>query len=132
MAMNMNLRGVGGGVEGEGEDPYTRFLATDANGNVLEENPTTRIGEVGVGTFIILFLLIAYVGICCFGSMMKKPGLLYCQSTFWFATIIIFLFQAQRTDRYIQEEEQVDEVDEYFNARLFLLIMLIMTSFCSW
>ncbi|GMH52797.1 hypothetical protein TrRE_jg13573 [Triparma retinervis] len=131
MAMNMNLRGAGG-LEGEGEDPYARFLATDANGNVLQENPTTRVGEVGVGTFIILFLVFIYVGVCCFGSMIKKPGFLYCQSTFWIATIIIFLFEAQRTDRFIQEEEQVDEVDEYFNARLFLLILLSMTSLCSW
>jgi len=129
MATRTNLRG---GEAGEDDFLWGRALQTDANGNILTENPTTRVGEVGVGTFILLLLVIVYIGICCFGSMMKRPGWLYCWSTFFTSIIMIFLFEAQRTDRYIQEEETVTDVDEYFNFRLFTLILMIWTSFWTW
>eukprot|EP00520_Triparma_pacifica_P016782 CAMPEP_0118666390 /NCGR_PEP_ID=MMETSP0785-20121206/19184_1 /TAXON_ID=91992 /ORGANISM="Bolidomonas pacifica, Strain CCMP 1866" /LENGTH=152 /DNA_ID=CAMNT_0006560687 /DNA_START=232 /DNA_END=686 /DNA_ORIENTATION=+ len=127
------LRGEGEVVGGEA--PYGRYLATDSKGNLLQENPPTRVGEIGVGTFVIICLIIIYIGICCFGSIVKKPGFLYCMSTFTSAVIVVFLFEAQRTDRFIQEEETIDETDQYFNVRLFLLILLITTSCltcCGW
>lgn len=119
----------------ENEYYFQRSLQTDSNGNPLKENAPTRVGQIGVGTFVLILVVTIYIGICCFGSMMKRPGWLYVWSTIFTSTVIIFLFEAQRTDRYIQEEEVLSETDPYFNMRLFLLIFLIWTSIwtcCIW
>mmetsp|Transcript_18125 Transcript_18125/g.33674 ORF Transcript_18125/g.33674 Transcript_18125/m.33674 type:complete len:178 (+) Transcript_18125:211-744(+) len=106
-----------------------RHLQTDSQGNPLQENEATRIGDIGVGTFVLLLVVIIYIGICCFGSMIKRPGWLYCWSTFFATIIIVFLFYAQRTSRWVTEEETVQDVDDLFNARLFLGIFLIWCTF---
>ncbi|GMH56814.1 hypothetical protein TrLO_g11277 [Triparma laevis f. longispina] len=106
-----------------------RHLQTDSQGNPLQENEETRIGDIGVGTFVLLIVVLTYIAICCFGSMIKRPGWLYCWSTFFATIIIVFLFCAQRTSRWVTEEETVQDVDDLFNARLFLGIFLIWSTF---
>ena len=61
--------------------------------------------------------------------MLKSPGWLYCWSTFISTIIIVFLFFAQRTSQWVTEEETQTDTDDLFNARLFLLIFLVWTSF---
>ncbi len=105
-----------------------RALQVDAQGNPLEENPESRVFDIGWGTFILLLVAIIYLGICCYGSMVKNPHYLYCWSTFFASVIVTFLFTAQRTSRWKSDEETVDDTDPYFNARLFLMIFFIWVS----
>jgi len=168
-------------------DDYHRFLITgvDSEGNPLEERPATRIGDIGVGTIVFLLINICYIGVCCFGSMIAKPGCLYvskseranfsfdkrsarsrrayrvgdansCASkhlyspctlltlalslryfwgTFFYVIVIVFLFEATRTSRWVTEEEVLNETDPYFNSRLFMMLFFIWCSCwtcCYW
>jgi len=65
------------------------------------------------------------------GSLLKKPGFLYCWSTFFFGSIVIFLFNATRTSRWKIEEDVVDEKDTLFNVRLGLGVFFCLCCCCS-
>ena len=96
----------------------------DANGEPLIENPTYRIGGIGVGTVTLVTVFILYCLICCAGSFVKNPFCMYCWATFFTVCIVTFLFFAERTTKYKQTEEVVNDTDEHFNERLFLGLWL--------
>ena len=49
-------------------EQHIRLLQTDAGGQALAEAENTRIGNIGVGTFLIIFFGFIYVLLCCFGK----------------------------------------------------------------
>ncbi|GMI53530.1 hypothetical protein TeGR_g6764 [Tetraparma gracilis] len=122
------LRGATNAIATVGE--VHRRLQTDSSGNALVENEPTRVGDIGVGTLVFLIINIMYIGICCLGSMMARPGCMYFWGTTFYVTIMVFLFEATRTPRWVSEEEVLDDSDEYFNSRLFLLIFF--SCFSGW
>jgi hypothetical protein len=123
-------------ISKEAADDYMhRSLQVDSQGNPLVENEPTRIGDIGVGTLVFLIINIAYIGLCCFGSMINSPGCLYFWGTFFYTIVMIFLFEATRTSRWVTEEEVLSETDPYFNSRLFLMLFFIWCSCwtcCFW
>ena len=92
--------------------------------------PQRRIGSIGIGTFLLIFFGILYILVCCFGSLLKKPGFLYCWSTIFFATLVIFLFTATRSPREKPANDVNDDKDQLYNVRLFLGISLCLC--CCW
>ena len=43
-------------------EAMSRQLQTDSQGNPLQENAPTRVGDIGVGTFVLLLVCIIYIG----------------------------------------------------------------------
>ena len=116
------------GASSSPSSPLSRSLQLDSQGNPLEENDPTRIGDMGVGTIVFLIINILYICCCCYGSMVEKPCGLYLVVTILYSIVMIFLFQATRTSRYVEEEETLDETAAYYSSRLFIMLFF---AFCS-
>lgn len=80
----------------------------------VEVEPT-RIGALGVGTFLILSGGILYT-IGCFAisvqcTNMNRPGRLYFIITFLYMTLVLFLTNAKRRSRWAVPDNVVSDVD---------------------
>ena len=86
----------------------------------------TRIGEIGVGSFLILAGGILYLLSCVVGtSFLKNPARfqLHLLSTVIYGTLILFLANAKRRSRWTIPDEVVSDVDN-----LWLIHILVGTT----
>lgn len=87
----------------------------------VEVEPT-RIGALGVGTFLILSGGVLYIIACFAGTSMNRPSNLYFTITFLYATLVLFLINAKRRSRWAIPDNVVTDFDD-----LWLIHILVGT-----
>ena len=65
----------------------------------IEVEPT-RIGALGVGTFLVLAGGIVYILLCIAGTAMARPSRLYVLITLFYGSLLIYLTNAKRRSRW--------------------------------
>eukprot|EP00970_Alexandrium_tamarense_P004098 scaffold693_cov200-Alexandrium_tamarense.AAC.100 len=90
------------------------------DGMRIEVNPT-RIGELGVGTFVILAGGILYLLSCIIGATLKKASRLYLITTLIYGSMITYLSFAKRRSRW-EVNTVISDVDN-----LWLIHILVGT-----
>ena len=98
------------------------------DGSLIEVEPT-RIGALGVGTFLILAGGIIYLLLCIAGTVMKRHSQLYLVITVLYGTLILFLTNAKRRSRYAIPDNVVSDVDNLWLTRILVGTVLVVACF---
>ncbi|KAL3802359.1 hypothetical protein HJC23_007184 [Cyclotella cryptica] len=100
----------------------------DDNSFRVEVEPT-RIGSLGVGTFLVLAGGIVYILLCIAGTVMKRPSRLYAMITLIYGSLLIYLTNAKRRSRWATPENVVSDFDSLWLTHI-LVGTVIVTGCC--
>ena len=100
----------------------------DMNSPQIEVEPT-RIGGLGVGTFLILGGGILSTLLCLAGTAMKRPCRLYLVITLVYASLVLFLINAKRRSRWVVPENVVSDVDDSWLTHILVGAVVVVGSF---
>ena len=107
---------------------HNSLFAKMEDGSLIEVEPT-RIGALGVGTFLILAGGIIYLLLCIAGTVMKRHSQLYLVITVLYGTLILFLTNAKRRSRYAIPDNVVSDVDNLWLTRILVGTVLVVACF---
>jgi hypothetical protein len=91
----------------------------------IEVEPT-RIGSLGVGTFLILAGGILFVLLCIAGTAMKRSCRLYVIITLLYGSLIIFLTNAKRQSRWAVPDNVVSDVDNLWLTHILVGTVIVV------
>jgi hypothetical protein len=94
----------------------------------IEVEPS-RIGALGVGTFLILAASILYLLLCIAGTAMKRPSRLCATITILYCSLILFLTNAKRRSRWAIPDNVVSDVDNLWLIHILVGTVLVLGSF---
>jgi hypothetical protein len=95
---------------------------------LIEVEPT-RIGALGVGTFLILAAGILYLLLCLAGTAMKRSCHLYATITILYGSLILFLTNAKRRSRWVMPDNVVSDVEHLWLTHILVGTVLVLGSF---
>ena len=104
------------------------LFAKMEDGSLIEVEPT-RIGALGIGTFLILAGGIIYLMLCLAGTAMKRSSQLYLVITVLYGSLILFLTNAKRQSRYTIPDNVVSDVDNLWLTRILVGTALVVGCF---
>lgn len=88
---------------------------------------THRVGDLGIGTFLVLFFGVCYLCTCCAGLFVRRPCLIYIISTFSYGTILLLLFRAENVSDWNIESDDDDINNNMWYGRFFIRVFLIVS-----
>ena len=91
----------------------------------VEVEPT-RIGALGVGTFLILTCGVLYTLLCLAGSLMARPGRMYVSITAIYGALLIFLTNAKRRSRWEIPNDALQDVDNLWLIHILVGTVLVI------
>ena len=107
--------------------PSEPILANEtAHRMLVVASTTTMVGDVGIGTFLILLFGILYLTLCCVGCVVKKAMSCFLSSTALYGLFLLLLLSAKREDD--SEGDEKVEIDRIWLARVLIGIFI---SLCS-
>ena len=83
--------------------------------------PSTRIGEIGIGSFLILAGGVLFTLSCVIGPFIKDPQTrfnFHLASTGVYTTLILYLVNAPRRSKWVSDAEVVAELDYFYWIRI--------------
>lgn len=91
----------------------------------------TRVGGVGVGVIVILFMAIAACGLCYVGSTLRKPAISVAATVGFFVLAAILFVAPRGTADDDSLSSELDGYDDTVSARLFMLLGLLGGVVCA-
>ncbi|KAL7522797.1 hypothetical protein ACHAWX_007487 [Stephanocyclus meneghinianus] len=90
----------------------------------IEVEPT-RIGGLGVGTFLVLAGGILYILLCIAGTAISRPSRLYVIISLMYGSLLMYLTNAKRRSRWATPENVVSEVDNLWLTHILVGIVIV-------